>query len=95
MGLRARGETLDEMTGAVSAMRGRMLKVAAPDGAIDIVGTGGDGLQTYNISTLAAIIVAACGVPVAKHGNRAASSLSGAERRAVGARRAHRHRARR
>ena len=78
MGLRARGETLDEMTGAVSAMRGKMLKVRAPEGAIDIVGTGGDGLQTYNISTLAAIIVAACGVPVAKHGNRAASSLSGA-----------------
>jgi anthranilate phosphoribosyltransferase len=78
MGLRARGETLDEMTGAVSAMRGKMLKVAAPEGAIDIVGTGGDGLQTYNISTLAALIVAACGVPVAKHGNRAASSLSGA-----------------
>ena len=78
MGLRARGETLDEITGAVSAMRGKMLKVRAPEGAIDIVGTGGDGAQTYNISTLAALIVAACGVPVAKHGNRAASSLSGA-----------------
>jgi anthranilate phosphoribosyltransferase len=78
MGLRARGETLDEMTGAVSAMRAKMLTVQAPEGAIDIVGTGGDGAQTYNISTLAAIIVAACGVPVAKHGNRAASSLSGA-----------------
>jgi anthranilate phosphoribosyltransferase len=78
MGLRARGETLDEMTGAVSAMRAKMLRVTAPEGAMDIVGTGGDGLQTYNISTLAAIIVAACGVPVAKHGNRAASSLSGA-----------------
>ncbi len=78
MGLRARGETLDEITGAVAAMRARMLKVEAPPGAIDIVGTGGDGLQTYNISTLAALIVAACGVPVAKHGNRAASSLSGA-----------------
>ncbi len=78
MGLRARGETLEEMTGAVSAMRGKMLKVRAPEGAIDIVGTGGDGLQSYNISTLAALIVAACGVPVAKHGNRAASSLSGA-----------------
>jgi anthranilate phosphoribosyltransferase len=78
MGLRTRGETLDEMIGAVSAMRGKMLKVRAPEGAIDIVGTGGDGAQTYNISTLAALIVAACGVPVAKHGNRAASSLSGA-----------------
>lgn len=78
MGLRARGETLDEMTGAVAAMRAKMLRVKAPDGAIDIVGTGGDGAQTYNISTLAAIIVAACGVTVAKHGNRAASSLSGA-----------------
>lgn len=78
MGLRARGETLDEMTGAVAAMRGKMLRVRAPDDAIDIVGTGGDGAQTYNISTLAALIVAACGVPVAKHGNRAASSLSGA-----------------
>ncbi len=78
MGLRTRGETLDEMTGAVSAMRAKMLTVRAPEGAIDIVGTGGDGAQTYNISTLAALIVAACGAPVAKHGNRAASSLSGA-----------------
>jgi anthranilate phosphoribosyltransferase len=78
MGLRLRGETLDELTGAVSAMRARMLRVQAPEGAIDVVGTGGDGAQTYNISTLAAIIVAACGVPVAKHGNRAASSFSGA-----------------
>lgn len=78
MGLRTRGETLDEMIGAVAAMRARMLRVTAPADAIDIVGTGGDGAQTFNISTLAAIIVAACGVPVAKHGNRAASSLSGA-----------------
>jgi len=78
MGLRVRGETLDELTGAVAAMRARMLRVKAPPGAIDVVGTGGDGAQTYNISTLAAIIVAACGVPVAKHGNRAASSFSGA-----------------
>ncbi len=78
MGLRVRGETLDELTGAVSAMRARMLRVQAPKGSIDVVGTGGDGAQTYNISTLAAIIVAACGVPVAKHGNRAASSFSGA-----------------
>jgi anthranilate phosphoribosyltransferase len=78
MGLRARGESLDEMAGAVAAMRAKMLKVNAPEGSIDIVGTGGDGAQTYNISTLAALIAAACGVPVAKHGNRAASSLSGA-----------------
>ena len=77
MGLRVRGETLDEITGAVSAMRARMLRVSAPAGAIDIVGTGGDGHGTYNVSTLAAMIVAACGVPVAKHGNRAASSRSG------------------
>ena len=77
MALRVRGETVDELTGAVAAMRTRMLRVAAPAGAIDIVGTGGDGHGTYNVSTLAAIIVAACGVPVAKHGNRAASSKSG------------------
>ena len=78
MGLRERGETVDEMIGAVSAMRSKMLRVHAPEGAIDIVGTGGDGANTYNVSTLAAIIVAACGVPVAKHGSRAASSQSGA-----------------
>ncbi len=78
MGLRVRGETVAEITGAVAAMRGRMLRVAAPAGAIDIVGTGGDGHGTFNVSTLAAIITAACGVPVAKHGNRAASSRSGA-----------------
>ena len=78
MGLRVRGETVDEITGAVAAMRGKMLRVAAPADAIDIVGTGGDGSGSYNVSTLAAIIVAACGVPVAKHGNRAASSRSGA-----------------
>jgi len=78
MGLRVRGEAVEEITGAVAAMRSRMLKVKAPDGAIDIVGTGGDGSGSYNVSTLASIIVAACGVPVAKHGNRAASSKSGA-----------------
>lgn len=77
MALRVRGETVDEISGAVSAMRGKMLKVSAPDDAIDIVGTGGDGAGSYNVSTLAAILVAACGVPVAKHGNRAASSKSG------------------
>jgi anthranilate phosphoribosyltransferase len=78
MALRVRGESVDELTGAVSAMRAKMLRVEAPDDAIDIVGTGGDGVGSYNVSTLAAIIVAACGVPVAKHGNRAASSRSGA-----------------
>jgi anthranilate phosphoribosyltransferase len=77
MALRVRGEALDEIVGAVSAMRGRMLAVKAPQGAIDIVGTGGDHSGSYNISTLAAIIVAATGVKVAKHGNRAASSKSG------------------
>ena len=78
MALRVRGETVDEIAGAVTAMRDKMLRVEAPDGAIDIVGTGGDGSGSYNVSTLAAIIAAACGVPVAKHGNRAASSKSGA-----------------
>src|ERR1700722_7474192 len=78
VGLRVRGEAVEEITGAVTTMRAKMLRVAAPDGAIDIVGTGGDGSGSYNISTLAALIVAACGVPVAKHGNRAASSRSGA-----------------
>ena len=77
MALRVRGETVEEITGAVSAMRAKMLKVDAPADAIDIVGTGGDGHGSYNVSTLASIIVAACGVPVAKHGNRAASSKSG------------------
>jgi anthranilate phosphoribosyltransferase len=78
MALRVRGESLDEIVGAASAMRGRMTTVKAPPAAIDIVGTGGDHSGSYNISTLAAIIVAGCGVPVAKHGNRAASSRSGA-----------------
>lgn len=78
MGLRVRGEALSEIVGAVEAMRSRMLRVSAPAEAIDIVGTGGDGSGSYNVSTLAAIIVASCGVPVAKHGNRAASSKSGA-----------------
>jgi anthranilate phosphoribosyltransferase len=77
MALRVRGETVDEITGAVTAMRAKMLPVVAPPDAIDIVGTGGDGSGSYNVSTLAALIVAACGVPVAKHGNRAASSKSG------------------
>jgi anthranilate phosphoribosyltransferase len=77
MALRVREETHAEILGAVEAMRARMTRVNAP-GAIDIVGTGGDGSGSYNISTLAAIIVAGSGVKVAKHGNRAASSRSGA-----------------
>ncbi len=78
MALRVRGESVDEITGAVTAMRAKMTRVNAPTNAIDIVGTGGDGAGTYNVSTLASLITAACGVPVAKHGNRAASSKSGA-----------------
>ncbi|TWD57770.1 anthranilate phosphoribosyltransferase [Agrobacterium vitis] len=76
--LRMRGETVPEIAGAVSVMRQKMLPVVAPADAIDIVGTGGDGTGTYNISTLAAIIVAGAGVTVAKHGNKALSSKSGA-----------------
>jgi anthranilate phosphoribosyltransferase len=78
MALRVRGETVGEIAGAVKALRDKMLRVAAPADAIDIVGTGGDNSGSYNVSTLAAIITAACGVKVAKHGNRAASSRSGA-----------------
>jgi anthranilate phosphoribosyltransferase len=78
MGLRVRGETVDEITGAVTAMREKMLAVEAPKDAIDVVGTGGDASGSYNISTCAAFIVAGAGVPVAKHGNRALSSRSGA-----------------
>jgi anthranilate phosphoribosyltransferase len=78
MALRVRGETVDEITGAVSAMRTKMLRVEAPPEAIDVVGTGGDASGSFNISTCAALIVAGAGVPVAKHGNRALSSRSGA-----------------
>ena len=77
MALRVRGETVDEITGAVTTMRAKMLGVKAPHDAVDVVGTGGDASGTYNISTCAAFIVAGCGVPVAKHGNRALSSKSG------------------
>ena len=79
MALRLRGETVQEIAGAVSTMRGKMLKVEAPDGAIDIVGTGGDPYgAVLNISSVASIVAAAAGVPVVKHGNRGASSASGA-----------------
>ncbi|MBB4001490.1 MAG: anthranilate phosphoribosyltransferase [Aurantimonas endophytica] len=78
MALRVRGETVDEMAGAVSVMRANMLKVAAPAGAIDIVGTGGDQAGTVNVSTCSAFVLAGCGLIVAKHGNRALSSRSGA-----------------
>ena len=78
MAMRVRGETVAEMTGAVRAMRARMLAVEAPPDAMDIVGTGGDAAGTLNISTAAALVVAGAGVKVAKHGNRALSSRSGA-----------------
>jgi len=78
MALRVRGETPDEMAGAVTAMRSKMLGVVAPDEAIDIVGTGGDASGSYNVSTAASLITAGTGVKVAKHGNRALSSKSGA-----------------
>ena len=78
MGMRVKGETVGEIAAAVSIMREKMIKVDVPDGAIDIVGTGGDSAGTLNISTAASLVVASLGVPVAKHGNRALSSKSGA-----------------
>ncbi len=77
MGLCTKGETAGEIASAVALLRSRMLPVNAPSDAMDIVGTGGDGMGTYNISTASAIIVAAAGIPVAKHGNKALSSKSG------------------
>ena len=73
-----RGETASEIAGAACAMRARMIPVRAPAKAIDVCGTGGDGFHTLNVSTAVSLVVAACGVPVAKHGNRAASSKAGA-----------------
>ena len=78
MALRVRGETVAEITGGVQAMRDKMTGIKAPPGAIDIVGTGGDAKGTLNVSTASALVTAACGVPVAKHGNRALSSKTGA-----------------
>ena len=73
-----RGETASEIAGAARAMRTRMIPISAPANAIDVCGTGGDGHHTLNVSTAVSLVVAACGVPVAKHGNRAASSKAGA-----------------
>lgn len=78
MALRVRGESIEEVTGAVATMRAKLLPVEAPANAIDIVGTGGDSTGSFNISTCTALVVAGCGIPVAKHGNRSLSSKSGA-----------------
>ena len=77
MAMRVRGETVPEIVGAVRAMRARMTAIEAPEGAMDVCGTGGDGAGTLNVSSAATFVVAACGVSVAKHGNRALSSRTG------------------
>src|ERR1700757_4911427 len=77
MALRVRGETVDEITGAARIMRAKAVPIEAPPGTIDTCGTGGDASGSFNISTASALVVAGCGVPVAKHGNRALSSKSG------------------
>ncbi len=77
MAMRVRGESVAELTGAVRAMRAHMTAVAAPDGAIDVCGTGGDNAGTLNVSSAVTFVLAGCGVPVAKHGNRALSSRTG------------------
>ena len=92
MALRVRGESVDEITGAARIMRAKALTIEAPPGTIDTVGTGGDASGTFNISTATGLVVAGVGVPVAKHGNRAFSSRSGAADVLVGARRQHRRR---
>src|SRR6478752_2590406 len=78
MGLKVRGETADELAGGARVLRAKVQRVRAPEGAIDIVGTGGDHHGTYNVSSCSAFVVAGAGVPVAKHGNRAFTSKSGA-----------------
>ncbi|MCT4577260.1 anthranilate phosphoribosyltransferase [Donghicola sp.] len=78
MSMRARGEAVSEYAAAAAAMRAKCVPVSAPEGAMDIVGTGGDGMGTLNISTATAFVVAGAGVPVAKHGNRKLSSKAGA-----------------
>ena len=78
IGMRVKGETVGEIAAAVSILREKMVPVEAPENAMDIVGTGGDAAETYNISTATSLVVASAGIPVAKHGNRAVSSKSGA-----------------
>jgi anthranilate phosphoribosyltransferase len=78
MALRVRGETVEEIAGAAQMLRARMHGVEVPPGTVDIVGTGGDGTGTFNVSTCAALVAAGAGVKIAKHGNRSVSSLAGA-----------------